>query len=202
MQKVKLIIKGLSYSERQSGAYALLMAEANGQRKLPIVIGGFEAQSIAIALEKAVSPPRPLTHDLFIKVLNEYAITLLEVVIHRIKDGVFYASLITSQNGVQQVVDARPSDAVALAVRCQCPIYTTDEVLNKAGMILDEEHSGKNIVPDVEADLAEDVAQKPINPLSNANLSDLNEWLQKAVANEDYEKAARIRDEIDKRNKK
>lgn len=202
MQKVRLTIKGLSYSERQTGAYALLLAEENGQRKLPIVIGGFEAQSIAIALEKAVTPPRPLSHDLFKNILDGFAIMLQEVIIHKIKDGVFYASLVLNHNEQIQKIDARPSDAVALAVRFDCPIYTTEDVLEKAGMILEEEQGSKSIVAGEEDDDFE-AEKKEIekNPIEAATLKELNTMMQNAVANEDYELAARIRDEIDKRKK-
>lgn len=203
MQKVRLTIKGLSYSERQTGAYALLLAEENGQRKLPIVIGGFEAQSIAIALEKAVTPPRPLTHDLFKNVLGIFQVTVKEVVIHKIKDGVFFASIIAEREGREEVIDARPSDAVALAVRYQCPIYTTEDVLEKAGMILEEEQGGKSIVTGEEEEEAVAEKQESVkNPIEAATLKELDQMMQKAVASEDYELAARIRDEIDKRKKK
>ncbi len=204
MQKVRLTVKGLSYSERQTGAYALLLAEENGERKLPIVIGGFEAQSIAIALEKAVSPPRPLTHDLFKNVLGTFQVTIKEVVIHKIKDGVFFASLIAEREGKQEVIDARPSDAVALAVRYQCPIFTSEDVLNKAGMILEEEQGEKPNVVSVEEEDDDKVIAEPStkNPISSASMKDLERMMQKAVASEDYELAARIRDEIDKRQKK
>jgi bifunctional DNase/RNase len=205
MQKVRLTVKGLSYSERQTGAYALLLAEEQGERKLPIVIGGFEAQSIAIALEKAVSPPRPLTHDLFKNVLGTFQVMIKEVVIHKIKDGVFYASIIAERNGKQEVIDARPSDAVALAVRYVCPIFTSEDVLNKAGMILEEEHSDKPNVVGVEEeddDNAVTAERSGKNPISSATMKELHRMMQKAVASEDYELAARIRDEIDKRQKK
>lgn len=206
MQKVRLTIKGLSHSERQTGAYALLLAEENGQRKLPIVIGGFEAQSIAIALEKAVSPPRPLTHDLFKNVLDAFGVTITEVVIHRIKDGVFFATIVAVGDGKTKHIDARPSDAVALAVRYQCPIFTTSEVLDKAGMILEDEGRQAPITGDVDPDVEEDdklaEAAESANPIHLASLKELNQMMKQAVANEDYELAARIRDEIDKRQKK
>ncbi len=181
----------------------MLLAEEEGQRKLPIVIGGFEAQSIAIALEKAVSPPRPLTHDLFKNVLGTFQVTVKEVIIHKIKDGVFYASIIAEREGKQEVIDARPSDAVALAVRYQCPIFTTENVLNKAGMILEEEQSEKpNVVRVEEEESAVEAQPTSENPIGSASLKELHRMMQKAVASEDYELAARIRDEIDKRQKK
>jgi bifunctional DNase/RNase len=206
MQKVLLSIKGLKHSERQTGAYALLLAEADGPRKLPIVIGGFEAQSIAIAMEKAVSPPRPLSHDLFKTVLDDFSLTITEVVIHKIKDGIFHATLVIIGNGQTKHIDARPSDAVALAVRYNCPIFTTEEVLDKAGMIMEDEGKPTPIVGDVDPDLEDDdklaEAAESSNPIHLASLKELDQMMQRAVANEDYELAARIRDEIDKRQKK
>lgn len=201
MRKIPLTIKGLSYSERQTGAYALILAEENGVRKLPIVIGGFEAQAIAIALEKMVSPPRPLTHDLFKHFAEVYNIGLDEIIIHKIKDGVFYANLYCKKDGKEEVLDARPSDAVALAIRFQCPIYTTEEVLQSAGLILQEEGETtvKDTVPTETKKVEEAPAKKAENPLKSASVEKLHEMLDKAVKNEDYELAARIRDEIDQR---
>ncbi len=201
MQKVRLTIKGLSYSERQTGAYALLLAEEGGQRKLPIVIGGFEAQSIAIAQEKAVSPPRPLSHDLFKNVLEAYGIKLVEVIIHRIKDGVFFANLVTAGNGKQEVIDARPSDAVALAIRFNCPIFTTEEVLQKAGMILEDEKQNPTSISVSEEEIEEPEKNPQKNTLQTATVKQLNALMKQAISNEDYELAASIRDEIEKRKK-
>jgi hypothetical protein len=202
MQKVRLTIKGLSYSERQTGAYALLLAEESGNRKLPIVIGVAEAQSIAMALEKAVSPPRPLSHDLFKNVLDIYGIVLKEVVIHRIKDGIFFASLVTEGNGKSEAIDARPSDAVALAVRFKCPLYTTEEVLEKAGLILEDESSEtKSITVGDESDF-EGQDSTSDNPISKSSVQELQDMMARAIASEDYELAARLRDEIEQRNKK
>ena len=201
MQKVRLTIKGLSYSERQTGAYALLLAEEGGERKLPIVIGGFEAQSIAIALEKAVNPPRPLTHDLFKNVLLNYGVQIREVIIHRIQDGVFFANIVTEGNGKKENIDARPSDAVALAVRFKCPIFTTEDVLEKAGMILEDEKGESKTISISEEESTSPSISSSSNPIESATINDLNEMMGKAIASEDYELAARLRDEIEKRNK-
>jgi bifunctional DNase/RNase len=201
MQKVRLTIKGLSYSERQTGAYALLLAEEGGERKLPIVIGGFEAQSIAIALEKAVNPPRPLTHDLFKNVLLNYGVQIREVIIHRIQDGVFFANIVTEGNGKKENIDARPSDAVALAVRFKCPIFTTEDVLEKAGMILEDEKGESKSISISEEESTSPSISSSSNPIESATINDLNEMMGKAIASEDYELAARLRDEIEKRNK-
>ena len=202
MQKVELTVKGLSYSERQTGAYALLLAEVEGQRKLPIVIGVSEAQSIAIALEKAVNAPRPLTHDLFKNVMQLYHIDLQEVIIHKMKDGIFFANLVTTQDGKEAVIDARPSDAVALAVRFKCPIFTTEEVLGKAGMIL-EDDSEKATAISVEEEEDEEMVEAEDTSMSieHASIKDLNDMLNNALAQENYELAASIRDEIEKRKK-
>ncbi|NVK28393.1 MAG: bifunctional nuclease family protein [Flavobacteriia bacterium] len=201
MNKIPLTIKGLSYSERQTGAYALILAEENGARKLPIVIGGFEAQAIAIALEKMVSPPRPLTHDLFRDFAQVFDIGLTEIIIYKIKDGVFYANLHCLKDGKEEVLDARPSDAVALAIRFQCPIFTTEEVLQSAGLILKEEadEAQSTSTEPTDTPLSENKSSDSDNPLKSSSLAQLNEMLDKAVKNEDYELAARIRDEIDRR---
>lgn len=200
MEHIKLFVKGLSYSQTQSGAYALVLGEENGDRRLPIIIGGFEAQSIAIALEKEVNPPRPLTHDLFKNFADQFEIRLKEVVIHKLQDGVFYSILVCEQNGKEQVMDARTSDAVALAIRFKAPIYSYREILEKAGVILkDGGDSGKDPVKKKEK--APKTAQKPLSKsdLKDKDLSELNSLLDQAVNNEDYELAARVRDEIDRR---
>src|SRR5690625_1006074 len=136
MSLVRLNIKGISYSQTQSGAYALLLSEIDGDRQLPIVIGGFEAQSIAIALEKDIRPPRPLTHDLFKSFADEFAITIKQVIIHKLVDGVFYSSLICERDKIEEIIDARTSDAVALALRFDAPIFTYKNILDKAGIHL------------------------------------------------------------------
>lgn len=205
MQKVRLNIVGLTYSQTQSGAYALVMAEANGERRLPIIIGGFEAQSIAIALEKDVKPPRPLTHDLFKDFADHFHVSLQEVVIHKLQDGVFYALLVCNKDGEVVELDARTSDAVALALRFRCPVYTYEDILKAAGIILDPEAKEESEGMQDESDST--VQEAPISSEDESRFSGLTEeqlekLLDDAVGNEDYEKAAAIRDELDKRNQK
>lgn len=205
MGQIKLNVKGLSYSQTQTGAYALVLGEEHGDRRLPIIIGGFEAQSIAIALEKDMDPPRPLTHDLFKSFADRFSIGLKQVIIHKLQDGVFYSVLVCEQDGQEQSLDARTSDAVSLAIRFNAPIYTYEEILEKAGVILTEGESPKKETEEDQSELKEEkIAPKKKSSakeglLSTLSLEALNKELQKAVANEDYEKAAKIRDEIDRR---
>lgn len=198
MNKIRLYIKGLSYSQTQSGAYALVLGEEEGKRRLPIIIGGFEAQSIAIALEKEVTPPRPLTHDLFKNFADKFSISIQEIVIHRLQEGVFYSYLNCINNGKEETIDARTSDAVALAIRFACPIYTYEEILEQAGIILEEgtKHTESKSDSTEEANTAAAPAKSGFQRLS---IDELNTELADAVENEDYEKAARLRDEISKR---
>ena len=200
MSLVKLNIKGISYSQTQSGAYALVLSEEDGTRTLPIVIGAFEAQSIAIALEKEIKPPRPLTHDLFKSFADRFNININQVIIHKLVDGVFYSSLICERDGIEEIIDTRTSDAIALATRFNAPIFTYENILDKAGIYLkmkdeNEEESEEVILDDLISDAVEEVSYK------TENLEDLNKKLDDAVANEDYELAARLRDEINKRNR-
>ncbi|CAM1368178.1 conserved hypothetical protein [Tenacibaculum sediminilitoris] len=203
MSLIKLTIKGISYSQTQSGAYALVLSEMEGTRTLPIIIGAFEAQSIAIALEKEIRPPRPLTHDLFKTFSDRFSITVKQVIIHKLVDGVFYSSLICEREGVEEVIDTRTSDAIALAVRFEAPIFTYENILDKAGIYLkmDEELT---IEEDLDSD--EDEIEFSIEEeeeqgsYSNLSLKELHEQLNDAVANENYELAAKIRDEISKRS--
>ena len=136
MSLVRLNIKGISYSQTQNGAYALILNEVDGERKLPIVIGAFEAQSIAIALEKEIRPPRPLTHDLFKTFSDRFSIVVKQVIIHKLVDGVFYSSLICERDNIEEIIDARTSDAIALALRFNAPIFTYKNILEKAGIFL------------------------------------------------------------------
>jgi len=206
MSLVRLNIKGISYSQTQSGAYALILSEENGERKLPIVIGAFEAQSIAIALEKDISPPRPLTHDLFKNFSDRYDIAVKQVIIHKLVDGVFYASLICERDAKEEIIDARTSDAIALALRFSAPIFTYKNILEKAGVILkinpkkDGEKTEESFVFDNEiVEKQNEIEAVSDETFKNLSLSDLKNLLRKAVKDEDYEVAAKIRDEISKR---
>jgi hypothetical protein len=206
MSLVRLDIKGISYSQTQSGAYALILSEVDGKRKLPIVIGAFEAQSIAIALEKEIDPPRPLTHDLFKNFSDRFSIVVKQVIIHKLVDGVFYASLICERDSVEEVIDARTSDAIALALRFSAPIFTYKNILEKAGVILkNESEKEANDPVSEEVILLEDSGFKSKEKntknkgYQNKSIDQLHELLTKAVADEDYETAAKLRDEISKR---
>ena len=204
MSLVRLNIKGISYSQTQNGAYALILSEVDGDRKLPIVIGAFEAQSIAIALEKEIKPPRPLTHDLFKNFSDRFEIVVKQVIIHKLVDGVFYSSLICERDKIEEIIDARTSDAIALALRFNAPIFTYKNILDKAGIYLkvnpekDSESDDKILLDEV---LAEEIETKAADSnYQDKTLDELNGLLDQAVANEDYETAAKIRDEISKRN--
>ncbi len=199
MSLVKLDIKGISYSQTQSGAYALVLSEVDGTRTLPIVIGAFEAQSIAIALEKEIKPPRPLTHDLFKSFADRFNIIIKQVIIHKLVDGVFYSSLICERDGIEEIIDTRTSDGIALATRFDAPIFTYENILDKAGVYLklkDEDIDEENLVL---GDLISETVDE--TPYSSETIENLNKQLADAIANEDYELAAKIRDEINKRNK-
>jgi bifunctional DNase/RNase len=191
MDKIRLEIVGMSYSQSQSGAYALILGEVGGNRRLPIIIGGFEAQAIAVELEK-MKPTRPLTHDLFKSFADTYRIEIREVIIDQFKQGVFHAKLICNQNNVESKIDSRTSDAVALAIRFKCPIYTFEKILIEAGMVMDENAAP----PETMTSPVEEMAESTFEQYS---LAELEELLQKAVDHEDYEKASMIRDEIRKR---
>lgn len=207
MSLVKLSIKGISYSQTQNGAYALILNEVDGERKLPIVIGAFEAQSIAIALEKEIKPPRPLTHDLFKNFAERFDIVVKQVIIHKLVDGVFYSSIICERDKIEEIIDARTSDAIALALRFNAPIFTYKNILDKAGIYL----KNNSMETDKESQEIDDILSNPqtfSEPVeSNTagetyakhSLQELIEFLDQAVIQEDYEKAAKIRDEISKR---
>lgn len=195
MGKVKLNVLGISYSQTQSGAYALVLSEEEGNRRIPIIIGGFEAQSIAIQLE-GLTPPRPLTHDLFLNFAKSFSIELIEVQIYKLEEGVFFSKLHCDNGKKEVLIDARTSDAIALALRFKCPIYTTEEIIEKAGIILELDN------PDEPLEKTPSVEKKEnydSNLFSKMSLSELKAILEEAVLNEDYEKASKIRDEIKKR---
>ncbi len=202
MSLVRLNIKGISYSQTQSGAYALVLSEVKGTRTLPIVIGAFEAQSIAIALEKAIKPPRPLTHDLFKSFADRFHITIKKVIIHKLVDGVFYSSLICERDHIEEIIDTRTSDAIALATRFNAPIFTYENILDKAGIYLKfkdelnvekDKLSIENLIDEEQPTISKE------STFSKDTLKQLHEKLNIAIQNEDYELAAKIRDEINNR---
>ena len=186
MSLVELAVNRISYSQSQNGAYALILEEIDGKRKLPIVIGGFEAQSIAIALDKEIQPPRPLTHDLFKNFANNYDIKIKQVIIHKLIDGIFFSSEICERNKEEEIFDARTSDAIALALRFESPIYTYDKILDKAGIILKKEIKDKK-------------QKKFDESFKGFSIKQLNKKISKAIEEEDYELAAKLRDEINQR---
>ena len=219
MKKIKLDIVGLSYSQTQSGAYALVLGEVGGNRRLPVIIGGFEAQSIAVEIEK-MTPSRPLTHDLFKSFAETFKIKLEEVLIYNLVDGIFFAKLICTDGEQTSEIDARTSDAVALAVRFECPIYTYDFIMNTAGIVIEgndfaflenienvgnykqtenpsEEKEHESVEKEIEKE-KEPAKNKP-SPYASLTLEQLEKTLEKAIENEQYETAAKIRDEIEKR---
>lgn len=201
MEKISLDIVGLSYSQTQTGAYALVLKETEGKRRLPIIIGGFEAQSIAIELE-GMTPSRPLTHDLFKSFAESFKIHINEVIIYNLLEGIFYAKLVCEKDGTQTEIDARTSDAIALAVRFQCPIFTYEHILSNAGVILDDKAPAtEGSKEEVSAPSTPKSSKKEKQGLSGMDINKLNEMLESAIKKENYEEASRIRDEINSRNK-
>lgn len=197
MDYKKLIIRGISYSQTQSGAYALLLEHEETSVKLPVVIGNFEAQSISLGLEKDLNPPRPLTHDLFAQFVKNTGFKLESVIIYQIKDGVFFSN-INFKNPLTEeelILDARTSDAVAMAVRFDAPIYTTSDVLNEAGILLELEETRK-------MEVEEEEVLTDFNDLSEVSVEELNQLLNDAVKEEDYDTALRLQEEIKRRNNK
>ncbi|MBA4409594.1 MAG: bifunctional nuclease family protein [Bacteroidota bacterium] len=197
MQKVKLNILGLSVSQSQSGAYALVLSEENGDRRIPIIIGPIEAQSIAIQLE-GLKPPRPLTHDLFKQMATAFSIELTEIIIYKLEEGIFYSELICMRNEKQIIIDSRTSDAIALSLRFNCPIYTTEEIIARAGIVIEFENEQS------QEEWHQSVSDKPSrgkHEYEKYTSAELNQMLSNAVHAEDYEKASAIRDEINRRKK-
>ena len=194
MNKVNLEIIGLTYSESSTGAYVMILGDKNSQRRLPIVIGSAEAESIAVGIDHQ-RKGRPLTHDLFLRFAKEFGIEIMEVVINRFRDGVYYAMLVCKQGDDLTMIDARPSDAIAIAVRIGCEIYAYESVMEEAGIIMD----------DLEKPSDDDSDDEPINigmdktSLDLLDMDTLEELLQEAIDNEDYQRAAQIRDEINSR---
>jgi len=198
MDKIELSVVGLSYSQTQTGAYALILKEKSGKRRLPIIIGGAEAQAIAIPLEQ-MTPSRPLTHDLFKSFLDSFEIIVNEVIVHNLVEGIFFAKIVCEKDGREIELDARSSDAVALALRCEVPIFTHDFILSSAGIIIDEEEEAT-----AESDAPEEIridSPEKENPKSLGSIAELEKQLEAALKKEDYEKASKIRDEINRRSK-
>jgi uncharacterized protein len=196
MKRIKLKVMGISYSQTQSGAYALILIEENGERRIPIIIGGFEAQAIVIKLEN-LDPPRPLTHDLFKKFADEFNISITEVMIYKLEEGVFFSKLVCTSNEKTYSIDSRTSDAVAIALRFGCPIYITEEILDKAGITISPSDGDVSSTGDTDTIFETDTAK-----YGSYSDEELYKLIDEAVKTEDYERAASIRDEIEKRKKK
>jgi len=187
MKKLKLEIIGMSYSQSQSGAYALILGVTGEKKRLPIIIGGFEAQAIAIELEK-MKPARPLTHDLFKRFADEMGITITEVIINKFEDGIFFSLLVCQNEGETIFIDSRTSDAVALALRFGCPIYANKKVVDEAGIDMDDD--------EVENEISKNDDLEDSTPYGGLSIKELEEKLKKAIEEEKYEEASKIRDEI------
>ncbi len=199
MSKIKLNVLGISYSQTQTGAYALVLTEEHGERRIPIIIGGFEAQAIAIQLE-GLKPPRPLTHDLFLNFAMSFGINIVEVNIYRLEEGVFYSKLICNNGGKDLAIDARTSDAIALALRFKCPIYTTEDILQKSGIVIDiQERSENKSVKKQPTTEKKKTTTSEVNKYKDMDVNGLKELLDEAIKNEEYEKASIIQEEINRR---
>ena len=198
MKKIRLSVMGLSYSQTQAGAYALILSVEDSEHRIPIIIGSFEAQAIAIQLEEIITA-RPLTHDLFVHFAQRAQSTLIEVLIYKLEEGVFYSRLVFDINGKTEVIESRTSDAVALGLRFKCPIYTTDDIVSKAGIILkiteqDDSKTTSKEKPDKPKKKAKE------KKLEDFDAKDLKKMMEEAIQNEDYEKAARIKELINKKS--
>lgn len=202
MVLVELTIKGISYSQAQSGAYALILSEVEGNRNLPVIIGAFEAQSIAIGLEKEINPPRPITHDLMAQCFERYKIVVKQIIIHKLVDGVFYSSLICERDEIEEIIDARTSDAVALSIRFDAPIFTYENILSKAGFTegVQSDGTGQNDENWIKNFIEEQNPEKNVmGNLPKVQTKELKKLLDQLVKKEDYEGAAKVRDELSKR---
>jgi uncharacterized protein len=200
MKKIELEIVALSHSITQTHSYAVVLGEMKGLRRLPIVIGGFEAQAIAVALEK-MQPSRPLTHDLMKNFMNAFAIDLLEIIITDLQEGIFYSKLVCSTENDTVEIDSRTSDAIALAVRFGCPIYTYENILESAGILMEDTGTGKKKKSKQEV-VVEDDRSTGNEDLKTMSLEELNNLLNEVLEGEDYIRAIAIRDEINSRKKK
>lgn len=209
MDKIKLEILGLSSSQSQSGSFALVLGETPGSRRLPIIIGMFEAQAIAIEIEKIV-PNRPMTHDLFKSFAHSFNYSVKEIVISDLKEGVFFAKIVCD-NGMETIeIDSRPSDAIAIGIRFDAPIYTYEKIMSEAGIVLSDENEDEDIselkkpveksTSTSSSSSSSSQSKSDFDKLKNMSMDKLNELLDKMIQSEDYEKAAKIRDEINRRN--
>lgn len=196
MRKIRLEIIGMSYSQSQSGAYALILGVPGENRRLPIIIGGFEAQAIAIELEK-MKPTRPLTHDLFLNFARHFKIQIKEVLINKFEEGIFFSQLVCEHNGETTRIDSRTSDAVALAIRFKCPVYAFENIIDEAGIVMEE---GQEVGTE-ESEETRASGEQEAGKYDEFLKEELEEKLKKAVAEENYEEASRLRDEINKRKK-
>ncbi|OFY66926.1 MAG: hypothetical protein A3H98_10850 [Bacteroidetes bacterium RIFCSPLOWO2_02_FULL_36_8] len=204
VKKIQLDILGLSYSQSKTGSYALVLGEVNSKRRLPIIIGAFEAQAIAIEIEK-ITPNRPMTHDLFKTFAKTFKINVHEVIITELKEGVFYAKIVCSDGKTIYEIDSRPSDAIAIAVRFNAPIYTYEDVLAEAGIVLTDypeetKQEEASVKPKKITEQKGSIEQTG-NPLAAFSLDEIKQMLKVALDEENYEKAAELRDELKKRGK-
>jgi bifunctional DNase/RNase len=192
---IRLKVIGISYSQTQSGAYALILAEEKGERRIPIIIGGFEAQAIVIKLEN-LEPPRPLTHDLFKSFAEACGITVEQVLINKLREGIFYSEIVCTDGERRFQIDSRTSDAVALALRFECPVFIESQILNEAGIVM---NAGADEEQKKEGEGIKEKKQPVVSEYGEYTLEDLNEMLSDAISREDYEQAAAIRDEMARR---
>lgn len=202
MDLIKLEIIGVSYTQAQTGAYALILKESDGNRKLPIVIGGYEAEAITVGLENDIVPPRPSTHDLFINLMERFEISIKQVIVHKLVDGVFFSSLICDRNDIEEIIDARTSDAIALAVRFNAPVFTYENIMSEASYSDDirvskSEKEDKNWIKNFIDE--KDSKNKEVQNLTKLSTKDLHAMLNKLVKAESYEAAVKIRDELSRR---